>query len=137
MTTIKLYPQADKIVSRDQDSLHTGDYIAVSSIPAHAHDGKKIKEGYPEKGYDDFYVFDPQVTTNKGPKRIPLSSFGSDTDLIQDIVHPKQKSSLVEIASDKSGLKLVFDSNRTFLTRLLLNAVTSMQNRVSCSTRTI
>jgi len=108
--------KSDKIVSRDKDSLHTGDYIPTSSAPIHAHSAKKISEGYPEGGYDDFYVFESRPVTD--PKRVPLSSFTPEFDLIKDLLAPSTKGvntadPIVELSSDKSGLKLAFDSNQS------------------------
>ncbi|KAK7435357.1 hypothetical protein VKT23_019708 [Stygiomarasmius scandens] len=118
--TLKM--KADRIVARDADSLNTGKFINTSSSPEHKHDGKKIGEGYPEAGYDDFYVFEPQ--TIKIPKRVPVSSLNdSKFDLVKDLLtpaNPKDPSlhgartdSVVELASEKSGLKLVFDTNQS------------------------
>jgi aldose 1-epimerase len=70
---------------------------------------------------DDFYAL-----RNSGadhiPTRIPLSSFNSDLDLIKELFQPSNDQGIssrgqrpepvVELASAKSGIKLVFDTNR-------------------------
>lgn len=43
--------QADRIVARDADSLHTGEYIKVSDATEHLHEGQKIGDKYPKLGY--------------------------------------------------------------------------------------
>ena len=70
---------------------------------------------------DHFYVFDRSAfnaTPANVPTRVTLSEFPK-VDLIQDIVNPRtsqpQSPPLVELASEKSGLKLSFSSNRTLL----------------------
>ncbi|THU82850.1 galactose mutarotase-like protein [Dendrothele bispora CBS 962.96] len=126
--TLKM--KADRIVARDADSLNTNNFISTSSASAHNHNGKKIGEDYPEAGYDDFYVFQPQKINI--PKRLPLSSLTDSLDLVKDLLTPAKNSSqtsqtsssssssrgartdpVVELASEKSGLKLVFDTNQS------------------------
>ncbi|KAJ7882285.1 galactose mutarotase-like domain-containing protein [Mycena leptocephala] len=107
--------KSDRIVKRDADSLPTG-FILSAGTP-HEHTAKLIGDQYPEKGYDDYYVFSP---FEKVPTRIPLASF-SELDLIQDVLRPSngptaqrgnRSTPVVELVSGKSGLKLVFDTNQ-------------------------
>lgn len=104
--------KADRIVSRDSDSLHSGSYISVTSAPEHNHSGKKIGDKYPEPGYDDFYVFESRPIDV--PKRVPISTFSDDFDLIKDIITPSMTHSPVaRLLSDISGLSLAFDTNQS------------------------
>ncbi|KAJ7129045.1 galactose mutarotase-like domain-containing protein [Mycena filopes] len=112
--------KADHIVKRDADSLPTG-FIPSAGTP-HEHAGKLIGEQYPEHGYDDYYLF--PKTLERAPTRIPLAAFPT-LDLLQDVLRPShptpgataaergtRSAPVVELASAKSGLKLVFDSNQ-------------------------
>ncbi|KAK0446130.1 galactose mutarotase-like domain-containing protein [Armillaria borealis] len=104
--------KADRIVSRDSDSLHTGKYISVASAPEHDHSGKKIGDKYPEPGYDDFYVFESRPIDV--PKRVPISTFSDDFDLVKSIITPSTVHSPVALlSSDISGLSLAFDTNQS------------------------
>lgn len=64
---------------------------------------------------DSFYVFDQSISQSSIPKRISESE-ASKVDLLQDIVHPRASTEtpVVELSSDKSGIKLSFSSNREF-----------------------
>lgn len=72
---------------------------------------------------DDYYAFEPSALGTI-PTRIPLSLFNPGLDLIRDIVRPSgdvakfgrgsRPEPAVELSSAKSGLKLVFDTNRMF-----------------------
>jgi hypothetical protein len=66
---------------------------------------------------DDYYVFTP---FEKVPTRIPLASF-NEIDFVRDVLRPSngpnaargnRSAPVVELESGKSGLKLVFDTNR-------------------------
>ncbi|KAJ7767230.1 galactose mutarotase-like domain-containing protein [Mycena metata] len=107
--------KADNIVKRDADSLPTG-FIPSAGTP-HEHAAKLIGDQYPEQGYDDYYLF---PALEKAPTRIPLASF-SEIDLVQDVLRTSngptatrgnRTTPVVELASGKSGLKLVFDTNQ-------------------------
>ncbi|KAJ4477510.1 galactose mutarotase-like domain-containing protein [Lentinula aciculospora] len=111
--------KADRIVARDADSLNTGKFINVSNATEHLHDGQKIGDKYPKLGYDDYYTFAPQ--TVKIPKRFPVSDFTPKLDLLKDVLTPSgaegaargnRSDPVVELSSDKSGLKLVFETNQ-------------------------
>lgn len=62
---------------------------------------------------DSFYVFDQSISQSSIPKRISESE-ASKVDLLQDIVHPRASTEtpVVELSSEKSGIKLSFSSNR-------------------------
>ncbi|KIK66891.1 hypothetical protein GYMLUDRAFT_37958 [Collybiopsis luxurians FD-317 M1] len=112
--------KADRIVARDKDSLNTGSFIGVETeAPEHLHNGQKIGDKYPELGYDDYYAFAPR--TVKIPKRLSSSEFTPELDLLKDILTPSgaeggargdRPDPVVELSSDKSGLKLLFDTNQ-------------------------
>ncbi|KAJ3732407.1 galactose mutarotase-like domain-containing protein [Lentinula guzmanii] len=68
---------------------------------------------------DDYYAFAPR--TVKIPKRFPISEFTPKLDLLKDVLIPSgtedatrgdRPEPVVELSSDKSGLKLVFETNR-------------------------
>ncbi|KAL0563997.1 hypothetical protein V5O48_018059 [Marasmius crinis-equi] len=112
-----LLMKANRIAARDADSLPTG---LIPAPPEHVHNGKKIGENHPGPGYDDFYLFDQQ--TQSIPKQVPLSSFNDKFDLLADVLRPSngpnasrgaRPDSVVELASEKSGIKLVFDTNQS------------------------
>ncbi|KAJ3712023.1 galactose mutarotase-like protein [Lentinula raphanica] len=108
--------KADRIVARDTDSLNTGNYIQVSDATEHLHEGQKIGDKYPKLGYDDYYMFAPR--TVETPKRFPSSDFKPQLDLLGDLLNPSgtprgiRPEPVVELSSDKSGLKLVFETNQ-------------------------
>ncbi|KAF5347395.1 hypothetical protein D9758_011255 [Tetrapyrgos nigripes] len=136
-----LLMKADRIVARDADSLNTGNFISTSSAAEHNHNGKKIGEGYPEAGYDDYYVFQPQTVNI--PKRVSISSLSSsDFDLVKDLLTPAipnqaaqgaRSPTVVELASTKSGLKLSFDTNQSgamFYSNGLSNANSGARKKI-------
>ncbi|KAJ3997065.1 galactose mutarotase-like domain-containing protein [Lentinula boryana] len=111
--------KSDRIVARDADSLNIGHFIPVTSATEHLHDGQKIGDKYPKLGYDDYYAFAPR--TVKIPKRFPISEFTPKLDLLKDVLIPSgtegatrgdRPEPVVELSSDKSGLKLVFETNQ-------------------------
>lgn len=66
------------------------------------------------KPVDDFYVFEKGAAADI-PTRLPVKELESN-DLIEDLVQPTTKAikPVVELSSDKSGLKLEFSTNREF-----------------------
>ncbi|KAJ3784508.1 galactose mutarotase-like domain-containing protein [Lentinula aff. detonsa] len=111
--------KSDRIVARDADSLNIGNFIPVTSATEHLHEGQKIGDKYPNLGYDDYYAFAPR--TVKIPKRFPISEFTPKLDLLKDVLIPSgtedatrgdRPEPVVELSSDKSGLKLVFETNQ-------------------------
>jgi len=60
---------------------------------------------------DDYYLFKDGVISSD-PSRISVSALTSDLDLVSKVVAPSYDRSIAELASDISGLKLSFDSNR-------------------------
>ncbi|THH04870.1 hypothetical protein EW145_g5208 [Phellinidium pouzarii] len=106
----KLTMKAGHTVELDQSYLSTGNLSAVQGTH-HQHSSKPIGEGFPESGYDEFYVFEHSAPTPI-PTRFPESEL-SKTDFIQDLVYSKKtkEEPLVELSSEKSGLKLSFSSN--------------------------
>ncbi len=67
---------------------------------------------------DDYYLFEEKANSAI-PTRVPLSSFTDSSDLIGDLLRDsddKERGTraepTVELASNKSGIRLVFDSNR-------------------------
>ncbi|KAF8972331.1 galactose mutarotase-like domain-containing protein [Flammula alnicola] len=110
--------KADRIAQLDSNSLGTGKFIPVSTVPAHAHASKLIGEQIPQSGYDDYYLFEEKANSSI-PTRVSLSSFNSKSDLVKDLLRPsgeEERGSRAEptviLASKKSGLKLLFDSNQ-------------------------
>lgn len=67
---------------------------------------------------DDYYLFEEKANSAI-PTRVPLSSFTDSSDLVADLLRDsddKERGTragpTVELASNKSGLRLAFDSNR-------------------------
>ncbi|KAG6827911.1 hypothetical protein H0H92_009980 [Tricholoma furcatifolium] len=115
--------KSDRAAKLDEVALPTHDYLLATEHPLHGHNGKQIGELFPEKGYDDFYLLQNEGASHI-PTRIPLSSFDSKFDLIKDTVLPtndaqgnstrgNRPAPVAELASAKSGIRLIFDTNRT------------------------
>ncbi|KAF9058964.1 galactose mutarotase-like protein [Rhodocollybia butyracea] len=110
--------KADRIVARDADSLNTGKFINVSDATEHLHEGQKIGDKYPKMGYDDYYAFAPRTVAI--PKRFPYAEFTPQLDMLKYILAPSgsqvskgaRPEPVIELASDKSGLKLLFETNQ-------------------------
>ena len=120
----------------DSSALSTNTLIAVQGTPRE-HASKVIGDQFPDSGYgissaslpsftqiahlsaiDEFYVFDKDA-----PVSIPTRLSSSDlpkANFIQDIVHPRdrKKEPVVELSSEKSGIKLDFFTNRKILSNL-------------------
>ncbi|KAK1223501.1 hypothetical protein PQX77_013628 [Marasmius sp. AFHP31] len=69
---------------------------------------------------DDFYLFEEKPIPI--PRRVERSSFNDNFDLLGDLLRPSNSPSasrgartepFAELASEKSGIKLVFDTNQT------------------------
>ncbi|KDR68533.1 hypothetical protein GALMADRAFT_146199 [Galerina marginata CBS 339.88] len=108
--------KADRIAELASNSLGTGNFIPVSSLPAHSHASKPIGQNMPTSGYDDYYLFEDKVNSST-PSRLPLVSFNAETDFLKDLLltsndKGSRPEPLVIISSAKSGLKLEFDSNQ-------------------------
>ncbi|KAF8910436.1 galactose mutarotase-like domain-containing protein [Gymnopilus junonius] len=110
--------KADHIAELAPNSLGTGSFIAVSTLPAHAHTSKRIGHNMPSSGYDDYYLLRENARSSI-PTRIPLTSFLAETDLLKDVLRAsddKERGSrpdpLVILSSKKSGLALELDSNQ-------------------------
>lgn len=107
----KLTIKAGHTIELDSSALSSGRLNPVQGTH-HEHQEKPISDKFPQAGYDEFYVFD-KPGPDPVPTRIPLDAF-SKTNALEDIVLPRQKpESLVELSSDKSGLKLSFSSNQS------------------------
>lgn len=111
MLTIK----ADRIGELGPHALATSKFIPISTLPSHDHSAKRIGDKFPQGGYDDYYFFTniPNV-----PTRIPLSDFSEKSDLLKDLLSPRNEGveyrapPVVEVSSVKSSFKLVFDTNQ-------------------------
>ncbi|GLB40742.1 putative galactose mutarotase-like protein [Lyophyllum shimeji] len=114
--------KSDRVAELGPDALFTGNFLLAKDNPSHAHDTKKIGYLFPEKSYDDYYLLqNPGV--DQFPSRVPLSSFSPKLNLIKDVLQPanddrgsptrgNRPAPVVELSSDKSGIKLVFDTNQ-------------------------
>jgi len=102
--------KASHTIERDANDLPTGNLLPVAGV--HVHNGKKIKEGFPSGGYDDFYMFSKPAPSDK---RINLSDItGTSVDLLKPILSSfGETESVVELSSDESGLRLTFSTNQT------------------------
>ncbi|KIM80392.1 hypothetical protein PILCRDRAFT_822524 [Piloderma croceum F 1598] len=105
-----LIVKASHTIERDADDLPTGNLLPVAG--AHVHNGKKIEEGFPSGGYDDFYMFSKPALS---VKRINLSDITkTSVDLLEPILSSSgETESVVELSSDESGLRLTFSTNQT------------------------
>ncbi|TFK36743.1 galactose mutarotase-like domain-containing protein [Crucibulum laeve] len=114
--------KADRVAKLDLDCLGTGSFLSVSDAPAHAHSSKKIGDLFPGgNGYDDYYAFEDSANSTI-PTRVPLSKFNAEFDLLKDLVRPSNNKDsggrgsraapVVELSSERSGIKLVFDTNQ-------------------------
>jgi len=110
--------KADNIAELDSNALGTGKFLPVSTKPAHSHAAKVIGENFPDKGYDDYYLFEENARSSI-PTRIPLASFDDGSDFVRDLLRAPGNADrgtravpVVELSSQKSGLKLKFDSNQ-------------------------
>ncbi|KAF8055540.1 galactose mutarotase-like domain-containing protein [Lyophyllum atratum] len=114
--------KSDRVAELGPDSLFTGTYLLAEDRSPHAHTAKKIGDLFPAKSYDDYYLLQNPGATDI-PTRIPLSSFNPELDLIKDVLQPSnddqgnptrgnRPAPVVELTSDKSGIKLVFDTNQ-------------------------
>lgn len=113
---------------RDSDNFSKG-FADTTQDPVHNHNGKVIGENYPESGYgtryvsgirsgtylstDDYYLL-KHGAPSPAPTRIDKASFTADLDLVSDVIKSSYDRSVGELASTVSGLKVSFDSNRTY-----------------------
>jgi len=112
----KLSIKADNTIALHANGLSTGSLAPVKGTH-HAHaekETKKIGENWPTPGYDEFYLFAPRSTPTS-PTRISTASINPGTNLLAEIfaAEPGTKEPLVELQSEKSGLKLDFDTNQS------------------------
>ena len=84
---------------------------------------------------DSFYVFEKPILAEKFPSRIPVSAFDK-VDVLGELVLPKEQdlfSPLVELSSEKSGLKLSFTSNRTSARAQPLSSQPHVSQNLACN----
>lgn len=101
----------------------------VRPVPYHNHQSYLLPLPVIHKS-DDFYVFStPPPTSPRTPTRLPLSS---SPDLLEELLKSsndptkiqKPAESVVELSSPKSGLKLIFGTNRAlFFSPLNYNSI--------------
>ncbi|PSR73726.1 hypothetical protein PHLCEN_2v10445 [Hermanssonia centrifuga] len=121
----KLTIKADHTIALTETGLSTGELAPVAGTH-HAHAEKKtskIGESFPEKGYDEFYLFSRPAAPI--PTRLPASAFQASgtvgvtsaegANVLKEILKPREQTAepLVSLESEKSGLKLVFDTNQS------------------------
>ncbi|KAK2459911.1 hypothetical protein APHAL10511_008111 [Amanita phalloides] len=102
--------RSNKVAELDKDKIPTGTFLKTAEHSVHLHEGKKIGESFPVKGYDDFYLFEGIETFP--PSVYSLNAFHSDTDLITSVLHPGNERPVVELESELSRIKLCFQTNR-------------------------
>ncbi|KAG9218721.1 hypothetical protein PLEOSDRAFT_1089196 [Pleurotus ostreatus PC15] len=132
--------KADKINGLDELSLSTGSFIA--NAPGHTHEKKRVGDNMPSSGYDDYYLFTKSPTLLR---RFAASSLEDPTfDLMKDVLRPTHDPTkpsspplrgepVVELSSNKSGLKLVFDTNQSgvmFYSNNLANPATGIRKKI-------
>ncbi|KAI0090921.1 galactose mutarotase-like protein [Irpex rosettiformis] len=141
----KLTIAAENTVELDSTTaLSTGRLLPVKGTH-HAHAEKetgKIGELFPQNGYDEFYLF--TRTPSYIPTRIPSSSLASSlttTDQTQGVnivkqildLRPDPSTSPVTLESEKSGLKILFESNQSgvqFYTNNFASPSTNTRKRI-------
>ncbi|VDC04201.1 unnamed protein product [Peniophora sp. CBMAI 1063] len=106
----RLTIQAPYICEVDSTKMPTGKLISTDGT-AHAHRNKVIGDNFPSPGgYDNFYVFDKRPAHSK--HFIPRAEFKPESNVLADPLAPGAADGIVELASDKSGIHLVFGSNQ-------------------------
>jgi aldose 1-epimerase len=128
--------EADRVAELSSNALATGHFLPISDHPAHNHASKVIAENMPLGGYgklvlihhepttmtktheDDYYAFE-ETAYSSTPTRISLSSFVDSSDYLKDLLRPSDNAARgvraepsVVLSSERSGLKLEFDTNR-------------------------
>lgn len=99
-------------------ALPTGTLTPSPDGSAHDHrTGKAIGERYPNKGYDDFYLFDTLGDVDSLPVKFDdnLLKEGSLTDFLSPFIFTRPPAELQPVAflsSEKSGVKLQFTTNQ-------------------------
>ncbi|EGN92376.1 hypothetical protein SERLA73DRAFT_191225 [Serpula lacrymans var. lacrymans S7.3] len=98
--------------------LPSGNYIPIAEADggsgAHVHGNKRIGDGFPKGGYDDYYLLSPRPAS-ASPHRIPLSSFAPSLDLVKGLLVGGRRDPVLELSSDRSGLAVEFDTNQAGL----------------------
>ncbi|KAI0067218.1 galactose mutarotase-like protein [Artomyces pyxidatus] len=113
----KLTIKSAHTVDIDSVGLPTGNLNPVSNTP-HYHRQKAIGDNAPESGplgsgYDHFYVFEEPAKGPASAHRIAVNKFTEGLDLVKPIVEDRPADGVVDLASSKSGLRLVFNSNQS------------------------
>ncbi|EIM91577.1 galactose mutarotase-like protein [Stereum hirsutum FP-91666 SS1] len=108
--------KASHTVEIDSTGLSTGKLNPVAGT-YHEHSGKLIGDKFPEAGVSDdivfvdhFYVFSPRETA---PHHIAEKDLTPEYNGVETILGEHHGSPVVELASEKSGLKLSFDTNQS------------------------
>ncbi|KAG8905183.1 hypothetical protein FRB99_000548, partial [Tulasnella sp. 403] len=92
------------------NGLATGELIPTPDTP-YAHTGKVIGDRFPEKGYDEYYLFDSKHATRS---RLPLSSLAT-LDIVNQLISASgddSQATPVTLSSEKSGIRLTFETNQ-------------------------
>ncbi|KAA1476245.1 galactose mutarotase-like protein [Dentipellis sp. KUC8613] len=111
--------KASDTVDIDDAGLPTGALSPVKGT-AHEHHKKLIGDRFPEggistlgDGYDHFYVFEKREQPPTAAHHIPTAAFTPEADFVKDVLGARPQEGIVELASQKSGLRLVFNSNQS------------------------
>lgn len=100
------------------NSLPSGKYRPVGGS-VHEHNDKLIKEGYPNHGYDHYYLLAPRPCEKLMSHRISAKEFdtakaGVELNIVKEIFESTNEP-VVQLKSEKSWLKVDFDSNQAGL----------------------
>ncbi|KAI0760986.1 galactose mutarotase-like protein [Trametes elegans] len=107
--------KADHTIELNREGLSTGTLLPVAGTH-HAHKEKasgRIGEKFPERGYDEFYVFSARDAPPP-PSIFPASDLKPELDLVGAALAREGPASeeVVSLASAKSGLRVSFATNQ-------------------------
>ncbi|KIM40744.1 hypothetical protein M413DRAFT_446132 [Hebeloma cylindrosporum] len=131
--------KADRVAELSSNALATGRFLSVLDLPAHDHTSKAVAENMPPGGYDDYYLFE-EAANRSAPTRFSLSSFSDSSDYLRDLLRASDDEErgvradpCVILSSERSGLKLEFDTNQRgvmFYTNAMANPADGARKKI-------
>ncbi|KAI0635548.1 galactose mutarotase-like protein [Trametes polyzona] len=115
--------KADHTLELNSEALSTGKLLPVTGTH-HAHAEKasgRIGEQFPERGYDEFYLFSERAAPPP-PSKLPASELKPELDLVGAALSRDGPAGeeVVSLTGGKSGLRISFATNRWNPSTLLL-----------------